>query len=239
MKYRKFSWGQFFISVIIPTVMVFGVVFGNRAITVINETSLEGDRAIFIIDAGHGGSDGGAVSCTGIHESALNLQIACRLNDLMQLLGMHTIMIRTDDNSVETQGTTLAQKKASDLKSRVRIVNNTPNAILISIHQNIFPDSQYSGAQVFYAPNFESEVLAKKLQEQLIYSINPGSKRQCKQANGIYLMENIKSTGVLIECGFLSNPAEEYLLRTQQYQKKLCCVISATVSKYLVQRTIS
>ena len=186
-----------------------------------------------IIDAGHGGVDGGATSCTGKLESAFNLEIALRLNDLMQLLGMHTAMIRTTDISVYTQGETIAAKKVSDLKERVKIVNETENALLVSIHQNTFSDGRYGGAQVFYGTKGEGQQLAEQLQNALCATVNPGSNRRSKKADGIYLMEHIKTTGVLIECGFLSNAEEEAKLRSAEYQKKLCCVIASTVSNHL------
>ncbi len=132
-----------------------------------------------------------------------------------------------------TQGNTIAQKKISDLKERVRIVNSTGNATLVSIHQNLFANAKYSGAQVFYAKTAGSEDLAKSLQKAFIRSINPGSHRQAKKADNVYLMQNIHCPGVLIECGFLSNPQEEYLLRSDAYQKKLCAVIATTLSNYL------
>lgn len=186
-----------------------------------------------VIDAGHGGEDGGAASCTGRSESAYNLEIALKLNDLMHLLGYDTVMIRDTDISVYTEGETIARKKVSDLKERVRIVRETENAILISIHQNTFSDSRYSGAQVFYAPAGESEALAKQIQLSFSQTLNPGSTRQCKPAEGVYLMRNIDCTGVLVECGFLSNPTEEARLRSDEYQKKLCCVIAANVGVFL------
>lgn len=186
-----------------------------------------------IIDAGHGGVDGGATSCTGKLESAFNLEIAIRLNDLMHLLGIHTKMIRTTDISIYTQGETIAAKKVSDLKERVRIVNETENALLLSIHQNTFPDGRYGGAQVFYGPEGESRQLAEQLQNAFCTTINPGSNRRSKKADGIYLMEHIDTAGVLIECGFLSNAEEEAKLRSADYQKQLCCVIAATVSNFL------
>ena len=105
---------------------------------------------LIIIDPGHGGEDGGAISCTGVSESKLNLEISLRLNDLLNLLGYDTCLIRDSDISIHTKGETIAQKKASDLKERVRIVNETENAVLLSIHQNQFPDSRYSGPQVFF-----------------------------------------------------------------------------------------
>jgi len=187
----------------------------------------------FIIDAGHGGIDGGATSCTGVLESTLNLQIALRLNDLMQLLGYDTIMIRTTDTSIYTEGNTIATQKLSDLKERVRIVNETENGILISIHQNTFSDRRYGGAQVFYADTHGSREVAKVLQDNIKDTLNPGSKRSCKKASGVYLMEHIEKPGVLIECGFLSNPEEEARLRNKDYQQALCCVIAASLSSHL------
>ena len=124
--------------------------WGSKAVTVISEKiPLEREHCI-IIDAGHGGVDGGATSCTGRLESTYNLEISLRLNDLFHLLGYDTRMIRTTDISVYTKGESIAQKKISDLKERVRIANETPNALLLSIHQNNFSDSRYSGAQIFY-----------------------------------------------------------------------------------------
>lgn len=207
--------------------------WGSRAVTVIAEnTPVEREHRI-VIDAGHGGEDGGATSCTGIVESTYNLSISTRLNDLFHLLGYETRMIRTTDTSVYRKGETIAQKKVSDLKERVRMVNETEKALLLSIHQNNFPDGRYSGAQVFYAGTAGSEDLARQLQSAFVSSLNPGSSRRCKKSSGIYLMEHINCTGVLIECGFLSNPGEEAKLRSAEYQKKLCCVIAATVSEYL------
>lgn len=183
-----------------------------------------------IVDAGHGGIDGGATSCTGVLESTLNLEIALRLNDLLKLMGMDTVMIRTTDTSIFTEGNTIAAQKVSDLKERVRIVNSTHNAILVSIHQNTFSDSRYHGAQVFYAPTEGSRDLAQKMQAAFTTSINPGSNRKSKPAKGVYLMEQIETPGVLIECGFLSNPEEESKLRNETYQKLICCVIASSIS---------
>lgn len=209
------------------------VIWGSRAVTVISESlPIERGRCI-VIDPGHGGEDGGAVSCTGKLESGYNLEIALRLRDLLHLLGYDTRMIRTTDISVYTAGQTIAQKKVSDLKQRVRMVNETDNALLLSIHQNQFTDSRYSGAQVFYSGTEGSETLAKQLQAAFVAAVNPGSNRSAKKSTGIYLMEHIDCTGVLIECGFLSNPQEESRLSSAEYQKKLCCIIAATVSTYI------
>ncbi len=206
---------------------------GSRTVTAIADSAPIPREHCIIIDPGHGGEDGGATSCTGIVESVYNLDISLRLNDLFHLLGYETKIIRTTDISVYTKGETIAQKKVSDLKERVRIANETENALLLSIHQNNYPDSRYSGIQVFYAQSEGSELLAKQLQSSLLSNLHPKTNRDARKSSGVYLMEHIRCPGVLIECGFLSNPEEEAKLRDSAYQKKMCCVIAATVSEYL------
>ena len=209
----------------------------NTAVTVMAQhTPLERDNVI-VIDAGHGGEDGGAVSCTGVMEKQINLEIALKLNDLLRLMGYRTKMIRMDDRSVCTTGDTIARRKVSDLKERVRVVEETENAVLVSIHQNLFPDARYSGAQVFYGPAGEGQALADVLQASFRQTINPGSNREIKQAKGVYLMEQINCTGILVECGFLSNPQEEGLLRTKDYQQHICTVIASNLANFLDRQT--
>lgn len=208
------------------------VTIGNQAVTVLSDNQPIVRTIRIVIDAGHGGEDGGATSCTGMLESQINLEIAMKLDALCHLLGFETKMIRTTDVSVYTEGNTIAAKKASDLRRRVQIVNETENAILISIHQNTFSDSRYFGAQVFYADTAGSQELAKLLQEQLA-AITPGNHRRIKAADNVYLMQHIQKTGVLIECGFLSNPSEESMLLSPNYQKKLCSAIVTGLCMYL------
>lgn len=231
-KWRKYA---FFLPVyaLVFSLFLLGSIFGSRTVTVLSENAPLENRRCIVIDPGHGGEDGGAVSITGANESAINLEISLRLQDLFHLLGYDTKMIRTTDRSIYTQGNTIASKKASDLKERVRIINATENALLLSIHQNHFSESKYSGAQVFYAQTQGSKDLAEQLQAALVQTVNPGSGRSCKQSTGVYLMEHISCPGILVECGFLSNPEEEAKLRTSEYQKKLCCVIAASVSQFL------
>ena len=211
----------------------------NRAATNVNQVMPVSTGMTVIIDAGHGFPDGGTTSCTGVIEADLNLEISLRLNDLFHFFGVNTVMLRTDPNSVYTEGYTIAGKKISDIRNRVSRINSMRNAVLLSIHQNHFYDSQYAGAQVFYANSTESEQLAKKLQSDLVENLNPTSNRKAKQSSGVYLMEHIKCTGVLIECGFLSNIQEESLLRSADYQKKLCAVIVTSCNAYMNQSTTS
>lgn len=203
---------------------------GSEAVTAFHQNRPIDREVCVIIDAGHGGEDGGASSCTGVLESQINLEISLRLNDLLHLLGYQTRMIRTTDTAIYSEGETLSAKKVSDLKNRVAIVNETDNALLVSIHQNTFPDGRYSGAQVFYSKDANSKQLADHLQTALIQNLNPGSRRRAKPSDGIYLMQHIQQPGILVECGFISNAEEDSKLRSPEYQQKLACVIATEVA---------
>ena len=233
MKDKRGQGSVLLFYIMVISLFLFGTFLGNQTVATVSEMIPIERLHRVVIDAGHGGEDGGAVSCSGRNESNYNLQIALRVNDLLHLLGYDTVMIRSTDTSVYTAGETISQKKVSDLKQRVRIVNRTNNALLLSIHQNTFPEEKYSGAQVFFAKTPGSEELAKHLQDDLVSALNPGSSRKAKQGSGIYLLDKIGATGVLVECGFLSNQQEEANLRTPDYQKKLCCVISTGLARFL------
>ena len=231
---KTINWIAMLPYYLLAAILVIGLATGgSKAVTTVVQTSPVQRNYVIVIDAGHGGIDGGATSCTGVLESKINLDIALRLNDLMHWMGYETVMIRTTDTSVYTGGETIAAQKVSDLKERVRIVNATDNGVLISIHQNTFSDSRYGGAQVFYANDDFSHQLANVLQSDFVQYLNPGSQRKCKKAESVYLMQHIEKPGVLVECGFLSNPEEEVKLRSEGYQKKLACVIASSVSGFL------
>lgn len=228
----KYSGYKAFLPILVSVLCVFIVVsiIISRSVTVLSEQTPPERKHCFIIDAGHGGVDGGATSCTGVLESQMNLQISLRLNDMMRLLGMQTKMIRTEDISVYTEGQSIAAKKVSDLKERVRLIQEEQNPLLISIHMNHFTDSRYSGPQVFYAGTSGSKELATGLQNALKANLVPSNNRQPKAANGIYLLQHIQCPGVLIECGFISNYEENARLSDPKYQKQLCAVIAANLS---------
>lgn len=231
---NRSNWIGFAPFYLLVVIIFLGIAhIGSKTITTVNQLRPVDRRYCIVIDAGHGGIDGGATSCTGVLESNINLEIALRLDDLLHLLGYDTVMIRRVDESVYTQGNTIASQKVSDLKERVRIVNETPGAILVSIHQNTYSDSRYHGAQVFYANDDKSKKLAQTMQQNIIGILNPGSNRKSKPAKGVYLMEHISAPGILIECAFLTNPEEEALIRNANYQMKLCAVIGGTISSYL------
>lgn len=126
-----------------------------------------------------------------------------------------------------------SEKKISDIHNRVKLVEETPGAVLVSIHQNNFPEAKYRGAQVFYAATSGSEDLAKQTQQILAAQVDPNNHRECKPAKEIYLLKHITCPAILVECGFLSNEAEEALLRDSTYQKKLAAAVCCSVMTYL------
>ena len=178
------------------------------------------DGFTVVVDAGHGGEDGGATSISGVQESQINLEIARRTDAFLAFLGFNTKMIRESDTAIyDATAETISEKKASDLKNRVQIANQTPGAVLVSIHQNMFEDGRYSGAQVFYAATESSQELAERMQA----------------AETVYLMNHIQCPGILIECGFLSNEAEDLLLQDGDYQKKLALAIGVGVNGWAIE----
>lgn len=183
-----------------------------------------------ILDAGHGGEDGGAVSLTGVPESHINLSITLKLDQLLGFYGVSPILLRETDISLhDPESDTLRKKKVSDLRNRVAAIEDVENAVLLSIHQNTFSNAAYHGAQTFYRAGKESEALAQLMQDTLREGADPENRRTpTKIPNTIYLMKHITCPAVLVECGFLSNPAEEAKLRDDGYQIRLAtCMASA------------
>lgn len=183
-----------------------------------------------IVDAGHGGEDGGAVAGDGTVESGLNLEIAQRLHDLLIFMGQQAYMTRTSDRSIHSEeAETLHQKKVSDLKNRVAIVNGTVGAVLVSIHQNSLPSSATThGAQAFWNTVEGSRFLAESVQETLNCAVNAGNIKHSKKISSeIYLMKNVTVPAIIVECGFLSNPEETVQLRDSSYQRILAVSIAA------------
>lgn len=221
------------LSVLCGILMV--AILGSQGVTVAAENRTIVPLRTIVIDAGHGGIDGGATSCSGVLEKDINLDIALKLNDVMHLLGYHTVLTRTTQDSIATEGNTIAAQKVSDMKNRLSMVNKIRNPIFISIHQNYFGNGKYHGAQVFYGNGDESKALAGVIQSSFLQTINKGSNRTIKPGSGIYLLEKIDCPAVLIECGFLSNQQEEAHLRDPVYQNRICAVIVTALGTYISQ----
>lgn len=189
-----------------------------------------------VIDAGHGGMDGGAV---GVHkelEKDINLSIASTLNEMLKAGGYSTVMVREDDRSVhDPQYTSARQQKISDIKNRLKLAEGTADAIFVSIHQNQFGQSKYYGAQMFYSTNNpEGKILAETLRLQFKTLLQPENERETKPAQkNLYILHHATCPAVLVECGFLSNPAEAELLASEDYQRQVAFTIYTGIMNYL------
>ncbi len=208
----------------------------STAKTIKTDAKIENLKQTIILDAGHGGFDGGAVGVDGTLEKDINLKITKRLEHYLKMSNFNVILTRTDENSIEDDSSTsIANRKVSDMKNRLKIINEYPDALFISIHLNKFSASSVHGAQVFYSVNNDdSLVLADSIQNSLTSLLKPDNERCSKKADKtIYLMKHAKNPAVIIECGFLSNKQELSLLKTDDYQGKLSFAIYCGILDYL------
>ena len=212
-------------------------ILASRSVTLLSAVLAEQEPSqlpTIVVDPGHGGEDGGALSVNGVRESALNLKMGLRLRDLLRFLGFPALMTRESDVSIhDPEAATISEKKISDLKNRVSIVNQNDHSLLISLHQNMFSIAKYKGAQVFYAPTDGSQSLAERIQSLINTQIDRSNHRKAKRCDTAYLLSKIRCTGILVECGFLSNPEEEQKLQTAAYQKLLTAAICAGLSQQI------
>lgn len=190
-----------------------------------------------IIDAGHGGEDGGA-SAGDVLEKDINLSISSKLADQLRLAGYHVAEVRQGDTAVYSgDADTLREKKISDLNNRVAMFNRDDNNIVVSIHQNQFDSPQYSGTQIFYSANHpDSRRLAESIRTAVVMLTQPDNTRQLKEGEDIYILDNTTVPAVIVECGFLSNDAERMRLTDEEYQKQLAFAIAMGVLDYIRQR---
>lgn len=181
-------------------------------------------RPTIVLDAGHGGEDGGAVSKSGLQEKDVNLAITHYLKEMLTATGFDVVMTRDADISINDDNlATIKERKVSDLHNRLKIINSYEDCIFLSIHQNQFSDSKYSGAQMFYSTNNPaSKELAESLKQSVVTMLQPENNREIKPAGkSIYLLWNSKRPSVIVECGFLSNEQESLLLADDTYQRKM------------------
>lgn len=189
-----------------------------------------------IVDAGHGGDDGGAIGIDGTVEKDINLDIALKLEKILKFYGFNVIMTRTQDVMTCDDGLdSLRKRKISDIHNRFELMRKNPDAIFISVHQNIFEDSSQHGTQVFYSGNDErSKELAEAIQTSVTLTLQRKNDRVVKKSgSGIYLLYHAKIPAVLVECGFISNSDEVKKLKDESYRMKLAILIADGLLKYL------
>ena len=190
-----------------------------------------------IIDAGHGGEDGGATA-HGVVEKDVNLSISLMLADYFKMSMFDVYMTRTDDTLFYFPGQE-NRKKYYDISNRVDFAKKIDNAVFISIHQNKFEIEKYKGLQVYYSPNnILGKDVAEQIQNDAIQNLDPENNRKIKQADyRIRVLKELTIPAVLVECGFLSNEHEAELLASEEYQKKLAFSIFTSILDFCSNNT--
>ena len=217
------------IVVLLAAVAIFVKVFVSNGgfKSVISQSS----RSTLVLDAGHGGIDGGAISDTGLKESDINLQIALKTEARAHFLGVDTVMTReTDTANSENK----AYSEHDNLAKRAELANSTENAILISIHQNKFPSAVVSGAEVMYSDNDDSKALGLLTQDNLVALLDTSNRRVARPApKELLLTSSVECPTILVECGFMSNPQEAQKLASNEYQLKIAAILAGSYIQYL------
>ena len=223
-------------SIVTVAMVIFSLSFSKKTASGASkdDSSASGGR-IIVIDAGHGGEDGGAVGKNGVYEKELNLIIAKDLAQMLVANGNTVILTRDSDvmlydRNVDYRG----RKKMLDLAARLKIGEECEGCVFVSIHMNTFPEERYRGLQVYYSPNDDaSALLAEKIQSSVCDQLQPTNDREIKKANSsIFILDRIKRPAVLIECGFISNPEECALLCSEEYRQKLTLAIFCGICEY-------
>ena len=186
-----------------------------------------------IIDAGHGGFDGGAVASDGTIEKDLNLSIALKLDAVLRSMGYKTVLVRNSDTATNDPADG-EKAKVSDIKNRLKLMDKYPNSVFVSVHMNKYSTTQPHGAQVFYSKSLGSEKLAESLQNSVATHVQTDNKRVIKPTtNDIYLLSHATVPSVIVECGFLSNPNDLNNLKLQDYQLKLAVALTYGIIDYI------
>lgn len=215
------------------------LLLGDR-LTRTASASLAPNLPLIILDAGHGGEDGGAVAADGTNEKDLNLSLTLKLNDKLRALGVPTLLTREEDRlHYPAEAGSMREKKVADLRYRLELTQHNPDCVLLSVHMNQFSDPRYDGAQVFYSGNHpQSAVLAQTIQDAIVKNTQPENQRQIKQSGReIFLLHQAQVPAVMAECGFLSNPQELEKLKNNEYQLQLASAIAEGLLNFLNNRT--
>ena len=198
------------------------------------KVNAEENNKVIVIDPGHGGIDGGAKSENGVIEKDINLSISLKTKAALESKGYKVIMTRSEDVGLYTEGKKVREKKIEDLGNRVKIKKENKCDAFISIHQNMFPQKNCKGAQVWTANNEPSQKLGKIIQQKFKEEVDQNNKREAKVAKKEYkiLNDGYEGASVIVECGFLSNPEECELLGKEDYQNKIANTLANAIDEY-------
>ncbi|WP_221388437.1 N-acetylmuramoyl-L-alanine amidase CwlD [Clostridium perfringens] len=215
----------------IVSIMMFSFLVLNISFLKVNA---EENNKVIVIDPGHGGIDGGAKSENGVIEKDINLLISLKTKAALESKGYKVIMTRSEDVGLYTEGKKVREKKIEDLGNRVKIKKENKCDAFISIHQNMFPQKNCKGAQVWSANNEPSQKLGKIIQQKFKEEVDQNNKREAKVAKKEYkiLNDGYEGASVIVECGFLSNPEECELLGKEDYQNKIANTLANAIDEY-------
>lgn len=200
-------------------------------------SAISSSAAKIIIDAGHGGFDGGAVASDGTNEKDINLSIALSLGDMLSLCGYDVIYTRTSDTGTEDNSdVSISKRKVSDLNNRLKIMEENSDAVFVSIHLNKFTATTPSGAQVFYSSNnIKSRDLAVSVQNSIVSMLQNDNKRVVKKSDSsTFLLKKANIPAVIVECGFVSNAKELALLKDDNYQKQMAFAVFYGINEFII-----
>ena len=209
--------------------LLLGMIIASRKLSqLVTSEKVETRGDIIVIDAGHGGEDPGKVGAKGTLEKDINLQIAKKVEEILENNGVQVVMTREEDVAEES--------KRGDMEKRVALINEIKPAITVSIHQNSYSNTSIKGAQVFYYTNSEASKQAASIMQEELRTIDSDNKRQMKSNDTFYLLKKTETPIIIVECGFLSNLQEEEKLATEEYQEQMATAIAVGTLKWLEQQ---
>lgn len=233
---RKIKWNIVFVTfTFCLCICVIGYTALKMNDTIATTSDINQNDLVLILDAGHGGLDGGCSAADGSVEKSINLNIMLSVRDLSKLFGYNVETTRDTDKSIHDKGITgIKNQKISDMENRLELFNKYNNSICVSIHQNTFSDPKFNGAQMFYSnKNETSEQFATIMQQQFVANLQPDNQREIKLCGKeLYLCYYCDNPAVMVECGFLSNPEEAAKLTNPDYQKKVAFTIFTGINKF-------
>ena len=208
------------------------VLLSREAAMYVNSKMAVKQGITVVIDSGHGGKDPGKIAADGTLEKDLNLSIALKLQKYLEAADINVVMTRTADEGLYDENA--SNKKVQDMKNRIALMEECGADLVVSIHQNSYSDSAIHGAQVFYyTTSSASKELAETLQAILISDLDPDNHRQAKSNDNYYLLKKTTCPIVIVECGFLSNPEEAAMLKSEGYQDEIAWVLHLGILQYL------
>lgn len=231
-------WNQRMIMVLAVMLFLLALAYVGKQKTLYT-SALSGissaEKICVVIDAGHGGNDPGKVGVKGTKEKEINLQIALLVKHYLQESDIEVVMTREKDEGLYESDA--SNKKVQDMKRRIEMIGKAKPSVIVSIHQNSYPEEYVHGAQVFYyTGSKEGQMLAESIQKNLIQKADPENKRKIKANDSYYLLKKTEFPIVIVECGFLSNVKEEEKLITPEYQDRLAWAIHLGILKYLNEK---